>query len=362
MLRTTHRKALNVTDRPVLLAPERISDLAADVFARHGATDDNARQVADHLVDASRAGLSSHGLLRIPQYVEDIARGETDPAAVPGEETVRRGGRCVVDGRRAFGQVAGNWAVGHALALAASHGLGAVTVHHIGHAGRIGAYVEAAARQGAVAVAACSGAPSGHRVAPFGAVEGRMATNPIAYAYPASPAPVVADFATSVSTEGHVRHCLQSGLQAPPDALQDAAGNPSTDPAALYADPPGTLLPLGGERFGHKGYALGLLVEVLATLAAGDEIEDHERWGNNLFLLVMPVDDGFRERADRMGRYMSGARARPGATVQLPGDRERATASAARAVPVAPSTWSAIRDVALACGIVPSDVDRCVAA
>jgi L-lactate dehydrogenase len=350
-----------MTAAPILLGSEPVADLVTELFVRHGATTDNARQVADHLVDASRAGVRSHGLLRVPQYLDDIARGETDPAALPGAETARHGGRCVVDGRHAFGQVAGNWAVERTLSLASAHGLGAVTVHHIGHAGRIGAYVESAALRGAVALAVCSGPPDGHRVAPFGALDGRLATNPIAYAYPASPSPVVADFATSASTEGQIRHCLLSGSPAPTGSLQDADGNPTIDPSALYADPPGTLLPLGGERYGHKGYALGLLVETLATLLGGDEADDHGRWGNNLFLIVIPVDDDFQGRADRMGRYIRSARASDGRPIQLPGDRERATGRADDRIPVDTATWTAIRAASLGCGIGASAIERCAA-
>jgi LDH2 family malate/lactate/ureidoglycolate dehydrogenase len=353
----------NPAGERVLVAAGPVAELVSELLVHHGATADNGRQVAEHLVEASAAGVSSHGLMRVPQYLDEIASGEIDPAATPAEPgDGGAGARWAVDGRCTFGQVAGNWAAQRAVGLARTHGLGAVSVHRIGHAGRLSAYVEAAAREGFVALAACSGPPNGHRVAPFGGLEGRMATNPIAYAYPTEQAPVVADFATSASTEGHVRHCLLTGAPAPPDALQDADGHETTDPAALYADPPGTLLGLGGRRYGHKGYALGLLVEALATLTAGDEADDDARRGNNLFLLVMAVDGAFPARAQRMSDYVRGARPAGDGPVQLPGDRERAAAAVADRVAVDAASWSAILAATTRCAMSTAAVDRCLAA
>ena len=76
------------------------------------------------------------------------------------------------------------------------------------------------------------------------------------------------DIATSVAPEGKVRAMLAAGKQLPAGWLIDARGEPTTDPAALYADPPATLLPLGGP-FGHKGFGLAFMIDVLAGVLTG---------------------------------------------------------------------------------------------
>ena len=267
-----------MTSSRVLLDRDAAESFATALFRAAGGTEVTSLVVARHLVESDRRGVPSHGLLRVTQYLAEIAAGEIDPTALPSRERAS-GARVWLDGNRCFGPVAGSAAVDEAVVVTASAGVGVVTVRHTGHAGRIGDYVERAARSGLVAVAYCSGPPSGHRVAPFGATEGRLSTNPIAFAFPTKSEPIVADFSTSAVPEGVVRRLHELGLPVPEGAVQDPAGRPTTDADVLYSTPPGTILPLGGSRFGHKGFALGLLVEVLATLLAGDEPADasHDR-------------------------------------------------------------------------------------
>ena len=112
----------------------------------------------------------------------------------------------------------------------------------------------------------CSGPRSGHWVAPFGGLEGRLSPNPIAFACPvAEGPPLTGDFSTSVVPEGVVRSLRNRGARTPEGALRDAAGRPTTDPAVLYGEPRGALQPLGGD-FGYRGTALALMVELLAAL------------------------------------------------------------------------------------------------
>jgi LDH2 family malate/lactate/ureidoglycolate dehydrogenase len=330
------------TSRYVLLDRDAAESFATALFRAAGATEVPSRVVARHLVESDCRGVPSHGLLRVTQYLAEIETGEIDPAALPTRERAS-GARVWLDGNRCFGPVAGSAAVDEAVAVTAVAGMGVVTVRHTGHAGRIGDYVERAAHSGLVAVAYCSGPRSGHRVAPFGATEGRLSTNPIAFAFPTPSEPIVADFSTSAVPEGVVRRLHELGLPVPEGALQDPAGRPTTDAGVLYATPPGTILPLGGSGFGHKGFALGLLVEVLATLLAGDETPDAGRYGNNLALITIGVDAGFRARAGRLANYVrSAAPADPARPVLMPGDPERAFAEREDGVRIDRSTWAAL--------------------
>jgi LDH2 family malate/lactate/ureidoglycolate dehydrogenase len=334
----------------VILPSGRATAVAAQLLAAAGAPPKHARTVALHLVDAEMCGARSHGLQRVPQYAAEIAAGEIDPSAEPAVDG--GGARWLVDGRRGFGQVAGAAAVECLRSTVGELGLAFVGVHNTGHAGRIGAYVEALAAEGMVAIAVCSGPRSGHRVAPFGGIEGRLATNPIAWAAPrAGEAPLVSDLSTSSTAEGQIRLLRALGRSAPNGALQTATGEPTDDPAALYTSPPGTLQPLGGEVFGHKGTGLGLLVEVLATLLAGDDPTDAQRVGNNLALIGIGGGDDLAARVAGLAAYVRSSPPRRGVSaVLLPGEREQTARASATAVHLPPSTVQGLRALALELG------------
>jgi LDH2 family malate/lactate/ureidoglycolate dehydrogenase len=332
----------------VRISPEAAADLGTRLLIAYGATSAHATVVVNHLVESSLFGLHSHGVIRLPQYVEEVLRGEIDPKANP-TISESNGGRIKVNGNRCFGQVGGTFAVQAALEAAAPHGVSLVTVRDVGHAGRIGAYTGAIASRGYLGVAFCSGPLAGHRVAPFGGREGRLATNPISYAFPTTGAPVVADFATSATTEGQIRSLKNRGAAAPAGVLRDAEGNPTLDPNALYVDPPGALQPLGGKDFGHKGTAMGILSEVMATLLAGDRVMDPHRIGNNLALIAVQLDPGFPSRGDQLSGYVRSALPliadRP---VLMPGDRENLTSASALDIPFDAQTWDRIHELASA--------------
>ena len=331
---------------PTFLGIEEAREVASAVLSSAGASEQTSSIVAEHLVISEVQGLASHGLLRLPQYVSEIESGEIDPACWPVLDELSPA-RATIEGGRCFGQVAGVVASEWAARASSSVGACVVTARDIGHTGRIGAYVESIARSGAVGLAFSSGPPSGQRVAPFGAVEGRLSTNPIAYAFPTEADPVVADFSTSVIPEGKARAAKQRGEAVAPGALQDAEGNPSTDPEVLYRSPPGTLLPLGGPTVGYKGTALALLVEVMATILAGDRATDRTRIGNNLCLVGISLPNGAQGAASELVAHLKSAKAASGtAAVLIPGEREHLHAAEAREVSLPDATWSAIKEVA----------------
>ena len=335
-------------DRPVELEPSRATSFATAILIAAGASESSAQVVAEHLVESDRCGVHSHGLLRVPQYVEEMGRGEIAGAMHP-EIVDRRPSKVVIDGRRGFGQVAAELAADEADAAAATTGAALATAFNTGHAGRIGAYVERIAASGRVAVAFCSGPRSGHRVAPFGGVEGRLSTNPIAFGFPGDGSAVIADFSTSTVPEGVVRRLRDLGLPAPEGSLQDSSGAPTLDPGELYAEPPGTILPLGGPLFGHKGYALGLLVEAMTTVIAGENAADEQRIGNTFTILVVGAEARFATAGGALSGYVRSARpANPARPVLLPGDLERIAREGEANVRIDAGTWRAL------CGLAQS--------
>ena len=112
--------------------------------------------------------------------------------------------------------------------------------------------------------------------------------NPIAAGWPTGADPVIMDVSTSITTNGMTARLAKEGRQFGHPCLLDAAGQPTADPAAFFTSPPGTLLPLGGAEAGHKGYALGLLIEALTSALAGHGRADlPTEWGASVFVQVI---------------------------------------------------------------------------
>ncbi len=332
---------MNEMNADILLNADEATRLAARFLAHWGVSERDAEIVADHLVENDRRGVPSHGLLRLPQYAEEIERGEIDPQGQPAVAAADDG-PTVIDGRRCLGPVACVLAVEEVIAQCQMYPMGVVTIRQAGHCGRIGAYTEALAARGLIGLAFCSGPRSGHRVAPFGGTEGRLATNPIAYAFQTSAGLISSDFSTSVVPEGKVRLWHHVGQAAPPGVLRDALGRESHDPAVLYDTPAGTIQPLGGEFFGYKGTALGLLVEVLATVYSGEDSADITRVGNNVTMIALTPPKTFVANASRLAAYVRSARPiDPAHPVLLPGELESSQRGDSR-VHIAQDTWRRI--------------------
>jgi uncharacterized oxidoreductase len=150
-----------------------------------------------------------------------------------------------------------------------------------------------------------------------------------------------------------VRLLRNQGLPAPAGVLHDAQGEPTADPNVLYGVPAGTLQPLGGEALGHKGSALGMLVEVMATLLAGEQADDPER-DNNLTVLAFAPPAGFDVRAAALVDYVhTAAPIDPARPPVVPGEPEARTRAAAADVAVDAATWTAIAERARALNVPP---------
>ena len=334
-----------------------MAGLAGALFRAAGAPADEAALTADHLVTSSLMGCDSHGILRVPEYLDLVAEGTIVPGA-PVALDGRSGATALVDCGWNFGPVGATRAMEVAVAIAGESGAACVATRRCNHVARLGAYVELAAECGVIAIATCNSPLGGHFVVPWGGKEGRLATNPIAYGVPTGGDPIVADFATSVAPEGKVRWYRNAGLPLPPGWVQDADGLPSTDPRALYGPPRGGLLPLGGP-VGYKGFALGLLVEILGSALAGVGSADASVAGNGVcFIAIDPTrfvhPDRFRPLMDELSAYVKSSPPAEGAgEVLMPGEREFRTMRARleEGIPVDASTWDALRAHAVRLGL-----------
>ena len=232
-----------------------------------GAPQEVAAEVARHLVLSNLSGHDSHGVLRIPLYVQMADRGALAPSSLP-EVLQESPVSVLVDARRGFGQYSTLFTVQRCLEKAESAGVAVGAIRHSTHTGRLGTYPELAAGRGFICVVTSgSAAPDYGVVAPFGGAGRFLSTNPWSIGIPAGRAhpPFVYDAATTTIAEGKNQLARARGVSVPEGALLDASGLPSTDPEALYRG--GTLTPLGGVEAGHKGYGFSLAAALLGTLA-----------------------------------------------------------------------------------------------
>ncbi len=324
---STPREADAATTRPAAMRR-----LVAAIFEATGAPAASASEVADHLVDANLAGHHSHGVIRTPEYLRDIAAGALDPRAEPAVQPTSPVA-AVVDGCWGFGQVAGRRATQVGVELARTSGIAAVGITRCHHLGRMGDYVERAAEAGCIMLATAGGHPPiaiahGGRDRLFGA-------NPLAAGFPtrsggspdAGKEAFVLDMATTSVAAGKVLVAAARGEQLPAGVLVDAEGAPSSDPSALAAG--GALTPFGG----HKGSALAVLAELLATALVGTPSDGGPLGGifaRQAALLVVlradlwrPLDDVTRSAAATLSAVRAACPVEPGVRVRAPGDPER---------------------------------------
>ena len=265
----------------------RLLEVAGGLFIGAGAPDDIANSVASLLVWSERIGHHSHGLLRIPQYVERIKSGRLDPAARP--EIVRESDTvAVLDGRWGFGQMAALQAADMGATKARSSGVSVCGAFHINHIGRLGDFTERCAREGLIALLFVGGAPTGAQgnVAPFGGRAPVWGTNPLAVAIPQGDEVFSLDFATSVIAGGKAAAAKARREQLDAEYLIDADGTPSRDPLALERG--GAIRPFGE----HKGYALAFAVELLAGALVGAMAPELKPGELHNGLLMIVIDPG----------------------------------------------------------------------
>lgn len=245
----------------VVVAPEEAEQFAFSILLALGFGSHEARIVAGHLVGSHLAGHDSHGLQMLRLYVDQTSRGEIN---VHGTPQATEGACAIVsiDGNWGFGHVAGELAVELGTDLAAEYGIAATVIRRANHFGRLGHYVEEAARRGCASIGFIGGLGGPVQAAPFGGARAAYGANPVFAGFPTDDpeTPFVLDFATTKVAGGKVILARTRGESLAEGLLFDRNGTPTTDPAALFDG--GALAPFGE----HKGYALALLAELLGPI------------------------------------------------------------------------------------------------
>ena len=331
---------------------ERLRQYAAPVFEAAGVPSDEARIVTDALVDANLAGHDSHGVMRLPSYINWIEAGDFVPGA-PFEVAAEADAFAVVDGHWGFGQVQGRRAMEIAIEKARKAGAATVSGRNCTHLGRLGDYPRMAAEQGLAAVMYINTHGAGRLVAPFGGIERRLSANPIAIAVPrANEQPIVLDISTCQIAEGKIRNMNVEGKPVPAGCIIDSEGAPTTDAAEFYGPPQGALLPIAG----HKGFGLGFVFDILAgaVSGAGCSRADAKRVGNGFLMHVINIDllrgaSDFSLDVEALIEYVKSSKLAPGFDeILVPGEPELRTEADRRAngIPVPDGTVENLNEVA----------------
>jgi uncharacterized oxidoreductase len=204
-------------------------------------------------------------------------------------------------------------------------------MNHCGHIGRLGEYCEQMAALGLISMLMVNSHGAVVRVAPPGGKAPRLSTNPMAIGVPHGEEPLVLDFSTSATAEGKVRVRKIAGTLCPDGWLIDSAGNPTNDPNALYGNPPGSILPMGGPQ-AYRGFGLGLMIEILTGALAGGACArpvPYPKNGNCVFMLLIdPARFGgaecFTSEVHQLVEYIRSCPRIDGVPeILLPGDPER---------------------------------------
>ncbi len=344
-----------------------LQEFIGEIFIKSGCPVEEGRRIAKYLVAANLTGHDSHGVVRVPRYMQMKSEGRViadRKIAILIDTPVL----AVVDGRYGFGQTVAPQAVELGIDKCRPHGLSAIVLRNAGHIGRVGDWAALAAEVGLISIHFVNAAGS-VLVAPFGGVERRFSTAPFCVGIPRVDAePVILDFATSVVAEGKVLVASRGGKNLPADALVGPDGSVSGDPHLLYGD----YEPGGGPRdyskgkgairaFGeHKGSGLALICELLGGALSGTGATQEGRpFANGMLSFYIDPErvDPEAAFAGEVARYIAAVKSsRPvprGGEVLTPGEPEQRMRAErlASGVPLTDDIWASIVATARQVGI-----------
>ena len=332
------------------MSPERLRALVGDIFMRAGMVEANARTVADVLVWAELRGMGSHGVMRVPRYVEWMKRGDLN--GQPQLKASGSGATITLDADRAAGPVAMVRAAELAAAKARETGIAMVLVRSTTHTGAIGYYAQLGARAGMATIAITASVPN---MAYHGARAAGVSTAPLSIAVPGEDEPLAVDMGSGVISIGKLAQARRSGETLAPGLALDAKGEPTTDPKAATIP-----LPLGGP----KGSGLALLIECLSSLLAGNPIlsealegtaKGKRHYQNALIIAIdvarfLPLAD-FKAQVKRLIRNIKALPAQAGAEILAPGERGHRHARRAKDIKLPPSVSEELTALARSLGL-----------
>ncbi len=311
----------------VRLSFKELKALLKSVFERHGVSASVADILADNCAACERDGCHSHGVFRMPGYVKTLKSGWVDAEAVPALQPVGPS-FLRVDARNGFAQPALAFARETIRRMIDETGVAVVAMRDSHHFSALWPDLEPFALDGAVGLTMVAGS---RVVVPPGGRRRVLGTNPIAFATPVADAPpLIFDFATSSMSHGDLTLAMEAGRTVPPGTGVDGEGRLTQDPSAIHRD--GGILPFGG----HKGAALSMMVEILASALTGGQFSSEVDFSGfpgaetprtgQLLLFVDPTRGGGASFGGRVRGFLESLR--QAGQERLPSERRYRTRAA----------------------------------
>ena len=346
---------------PMHIQAAQLNTYVTKVFAAAGLPEAQASQVSDVLVWANLRGGDTHGVVRVPLYLDWIEQGVINPRAVPSFRN-ETSAACVLDADRAAGPVAMMLAADAAVGKAREAGLGCVLVARTTHTAALGYYARHVTEQQCVCIAFCG---SGLHMPYHGTRDAAVSTSPICIGVPAAErGAVVLDMATSVISAGALLLARRTGAPLAPNAAIDREGRPTTDSSEA-------VLPL--PMAGAKGAGLSLMIELVTGLLTRDPILSEAlsvaKAGHRQNAMVLAIDIAkftdpvqFAQGATTLAALISAMPRQPGFdAILMPGERGDRLAETRRrdGIPIPEKVWADLAERGRSLGVTPpSDLER----
>ncbi|MCI0511181.1 LDH2 family malate/lactate/ureidoglycolate dehydrogenase [Chromohalobacter marismortui] len=302
-----------------------LTELLTALFQEAGATAEVAATTADVLVEGDLLGHHTHGIKLAHGYLQDLKAGKANGDPETLEMTESSPVAAVIDGHYVLGPYLVRHALEHAAQAAEGFGIGIVTLKRSHHIACLAAYLRPLVERHLVPVILSSD-PAVASVAPYGGTTPVYTPNPLAIGIPGRDNPMLIDVSMSSITNGTVNKTRAEGGKLAHPAILTHRGTVSDAPEDFFTTPPGSILPLGGQAFGHKGFALGLMVEALTSALGGFGRKDAPtQWGASATVMVIDPArfggiDAFVEETDFLTqRCLESERVDPEVAVRLPG-------------------------------------------
>lgn len=310
-------------DNLTVFTVDQLMRVGVAIFEAAGTPPDEAKQTMELLVKSDLCGHSSHGVIRIPEYIEKILTGLCKPGSKI--KIVRESpATALVDGGWGLGQVVAVQTMNLTIDKADKYGIGAVATFNCCHIGRMADYALMATPHDMIGFCTAMNVAG---VVPYGGVERMFNQSPIGVAIPAGEEPpFMLDISTSVCAGGKIMHALAKGERLPEGCIIDKDGNPTTDPEDYMKG--GAVLPLGGP-VGYKGYGLAMVVDIIAGILSGrGSAFDEANKGQGVFQMAIKIDmfqpiDKFKADMDKLIKAVKNSKKAPGfKEILIPGEPE----------------------------------------
>ena len=332
-----------------------LTGLGTRLLVSRGVPTKNARRAAESAVLNEAAGVNTHGITQFFYFDENVGtaiKPEAEPYLVSEKAAV-----ALIDGNHALAQLAVDLASGIAVKKVLKYGVSSVCVRNISWVAGIGVKLIPLVEKGFFAefwAGSCF-----KYVAPFGGMEARLGTNPIGFGFPVpGRPPVIVDISTSAIARGKIPLLRKAGIKTPEKIFLNSRGMPVNDPSKLGAK--GTLLPMGGEHYGYKGFGLSLWVEALALMSGNRYAPERVTGESFTITLTDPRAFGemksYEKEMKEFARLLREGKKRPGAKeIRLPGERtwEALKESRKNGVPLSEETVTRLEEMASRNGIKP---------